>query len=326
MAWVKLDDRFPDHPKVAAAGPLAGWLYVCALAYANRMGTEGFVPAGMVGRLADIDGAAEHASRLVAVGLWEPAEGGYRIHDYHDYQPTREHAETVSQARAEAGRAGGIRSGEAREAKTKQIASPLLADSRSKNEANGEAKSKPVPDPVPVPQESLPSETVGSTYMAPAAPRGGPETVKPPRYSKPFDAFWAAYPSQDGRAWPKPATYAIWQRLKPDGELADAILAGVTAWLQGRDWQRGYIMRPDRWLKERSWEEPPEPWSGIDEAAVRAPPSAPTRYSANHIDTAQAARDFDLARNGGYANGQHPGPAPGPRIVPRQLAPPLPGP
>jgi len=36
MAWVRLDDGFPDHPKALQAGPLACWLYVCGIAYANR--------------------------------------------------------------------------------------------------------------------------------------------------------------------------------------------------------------------------------------------------------------------------------------------------
>lgn len=88
MAWVKLDDQFPDHPKVVSAGPLAAWLYVCGLTYANRHLTDGFIPAGVVGRLADLKSPNKLAATLVAVGLWEVAEGGYRIHDYLTYQPS----------------------------------------------------------------------------------------------------------------------------------------------------------------------------------------------------------------------------------------------
>lgn len=86
--WVKLDDQFCDHPKVVAAGSAAGWLYVSALCYAARLLTDGYIPANMVNRLADCDDPQDAARRLVAVGLWEPAEGGYVIHDYHDYQPS----------------------------------------------------------------------------------------------------------------------------------------------------------------------------------------------------------------------------------------------
>lgn len=133
MPWVKLDDRFPDHPKIAQAGPLAGWLYICGLAYANRMSTDGHLPAGIIRRLADLDNAAELADRLVSAGLWERADGGYTIHDYHDYQPTREHVEHVSRARADAGQRGG-----------KQKASNLLA----RGQLATLAKSYPVPVPL----------------------------------------------------------------------------------------------------------------------------------------------------------------------------------
>src|SRR5881227_2979134 len=79
MPWVRLADDFPDHPKVVQAGPLAAWLYVCALSYANRYATDGFIPAGQVRRLADIDEPLVLAQRLVDAGMWEPVDGGYRI-------------------------------------------------------------------------------------------------------------------------------------------------------------------------------------------------------------------------------------------------------
>ena len=89
MPWVRLADDFPDHPKLIAAGPLAGWLWACGLAYCNRYLTDGFVPAAQVRRLADVDDPASLAVKLVDVKLWEPVEGGYRVHDYGKYQPSR---------------------------------------------------------------------------------------------------------------------------------------------------------------------------------------------------------------------------------------------
>jgi hypothetical protein len=90
MAWVRLDDGFPDHPKAVQAGPLACWLYVCSLAYANRYLTDGFIPDRQIARLIDAKKPAALAAILVSVGLWEEIEGGYRIHDYLDYQPSAE--------------------------------------------------------------------------------------------------------------------------------------------------------------------------------------------------------------------------------------------
>src|SRR5262245_5893527 len=72
-------------------------LFVCGLAYCNRYLTDGYVPAGAVRRLADLDDAQGLAARLVDVGLWERVEGGFRVHDFGDYQPS---AEAVRRERA----------------------------------------------------------------------------------------------------------------------------------------------------------------------------------------------------------------------------------
>jgi hypothetical protein len=108
MGWVKLDDAFLDHPKFLEAGPLAGYLCIAAIAWSNRNLTDGFVPRAQVRRLVDFDGialsvfdgelsgvvedadAVELAERLCACKLWGEVEGGWRIHDYHEWQRTSE--------------------------------------------------------------------------------------------------------------------------------------------------------------------------------------------------------------------------------------------
>jgi hypothetical protein len=88
VAWVRLHDGFPEHPKLEVAGDEAGWLFVCALCYCNRAETDGFVPEGRVGKLTGLKQPHKAAERLVEVGLFDRVEGGYGIHDYHDYQPS----------------------------------------------------------------------------------------------------------------------------------------------------------------------------------------------------------------------------------------------
>lgn len=134
MSWVKIDDQFPDHPKVVAAGPLASWMYVCGLSYCARFLTDGFIPAAQIRRLADVDGATQLAETLVRVGLWEHAEGGYQVHDYLEYQPSKEKALATKEARAEAGAKGGVKSGESRrEANPKQNASTFGSTNAKQN-------------------------------------------------------------------------------------------------------------------------------------------------------------------------------------------------
>jgi hypothetical protein len=106
MAWVKLDDGIYDHPKFLAAGPEAAWLWVSALSYASRYLTDGFVSAAQARLLASSRHAKKLADRLVEVGLWEAAEGGYQIHDYHDYQPTAEQVRAAREAARERKRSG----------------------------------------------------------------------------------------------------------------------------------------------------------------------------------------------------------------------------
>jgi hypothetical protein len=87
---VKLDDCFSDHPKVEQAGDLAAWMYVCGLQYCSRALSDGFVPATRVPRLTGLSRPMKLAEKLVEVGLWEPVDGGFQVHDYAEHQRTAE--------------------------------------------------------------------------------------------------------------------------------------------------------------------------------------------------------------------------------------------
>lgn len=140
MSWGRLDDGAPDHPKFLRLaeeekdrGASAITVWWAGLCYANRQKSrDGFIPAAKVRALWPFDQRVSEsaASALVRVGLWTKVEGGYRIHDYNDYQPDAEKIAAKSEARRDAGRVGGLRSGEARrskgEANGKQVASTLL--------------------------------------------------------------------------------------------------------------------------------------------------------------------------------------------------------
>lgn len=104
MVWVRLADDFPHHPKILKAGPLAGWLWACGLAYANKYATDGFIPAAQVRLLADLQTPNDQARRLVDVGLWEVVPSGYQIHDFAAYQPSSDEVkrERESAARRQA--------------------------------------------------------------------------------------------------------------------------------------------------------------------------------------------------------------------------------
>jgi hypothetical protein len=86
LSWFKIDDGFDTHPKTLAAGNEAAGLWVRCGAYCSRHLTEGRVPravALMYGDMHLID-------TLVKVGLFEPIEDDWLIHDFHDFNPSKE--------------------------------------------------------------------------------------------------------------------------------------------------------------------------------------------------------------------------------------------
>ena len=116
MPWVKVDDHFDEHPKMARVGPLGWAMWLAGLAYCNRNLTDGFIPYTTARRLVSWDflmprngsdiesiwtvgiNTVMHGEdvdsplvigMLVDAGLWEEVPGGYRVHDYMEYQPSK---------------------------------------------------------------------------------------------------------------------------------------------------------------------------------------------------------------------------------------------
>lgn len=116
--WTRLDDRFMHHPKILKAGVRASYLFVAGLIYCAAYRTDGFIPKEALPILAPLRDYKKLARKLVDVrvpwsehGLWEEVEGGYRIHDYHDFQPSA--AELRKREEADRARLRAVRSGPA---------------------------------------------------------------------------------------------------------------------------------------------------------------------------------------------------------------------
>lgn len=86
MTWFRVDDAWWSHPKVAALSLAARGLWVTAGSWCAQHLQDGKVPRGV---LAMLGGTAKIAAELVAAALWEIAPGGWLIHDWHKYQPSR---------------------------------------------------------------------------------------------------------------------------------------------------------------------------------------------------------------------------------------------
>lgn len=99
MAWVRLDTGFTRHPKVLELTDKQFRAHVAAMCWVAENGTDGFIPKRALAAISE--GCSRACSALVRAGVWDEADGGFRIHDWTDYNITREAAEARNQASRE---------------------------------------------------------------------------------------------------------------------------------------------------------------------------------------------------------------------------------
>lgn len=84
-----------------------------------------------------------------------------------------------------------------------------------------------------------------------------------------FDRFWACYPKKVG----KQDALKVWKQLSPDEALVDQIIDGLERWKACEQWTKDggkFICWPQKFLRNRYWEEDPGP------VAVDKPPAQAT--------------------------------------------------
>ena len=145
MGWLRLDDAFGDHPKVAGLSDRAFRAHVLGLLYCARQLTDGFVPQALAP-------SARVTGELERAGLWSPNKRGWVIHDFLDYNPSK--AETLDK-RAAKSMAG------AKGAAVRWQGSAMPSASRSHRRRNA-----PDPTPTPTPNPSAPSRRRDELFEA----------------------------------------------------------------------------------------------------------------------------------------------------------------
>lgn len=252
MPWVRIDDHFDEHPKLAAVGPLAWGVWLAGIAYCNRNLTDGFIPRSKAHSFTTFETVDEEnlvwtlgrssghsgfdidsewvIGLLLGQGLWEIVPGGYRVHDYEDFQPTKAQVLADREQKRAAGKAGGEAAARAR-AKRSAIASGTAGA-----KAEGVAESKPVPKPKPKPD----TETPTSKKPSPQQSRGSSE--------REFEKFWQDYPHRNGKIGKQPARVA-WRKLSVE-DRREAI-EGLSLYGQVTN---GFAKDPERYLKHKLWD------------------------------------------------------------------------
>lgn len=150
MSWAKVDDQLHGHRKAKLAWkyhPRALGLHLLALSYCAGHLTDGFVDLEFVEEKLPAGRERENVTAaLVNAGLWVPENGGWRINDWLDYNPSR--AEVLDKRAKDSAR-------KARGKNKESAQSPNGVHTASRAGARA-----PIPA-VPDPTQSPPSPPVG---------------------------------------------------------------------------------------------------------------------------------------------------------------------
>ncbi|HEY9370413.1 MAG TPA: hypothetical protein VIU94_18590 [Streptomyces sp.] len=90
MPWVRLDDRFPSHRKVALLSDRAFRLHVSAICWCAENLTDGHIRERELPFVAHVRSLKATAQQLEDAGVWDRVDDGWAIHDYLNYNPSRE--------------------------------------------------------------------------------------------------------------------------------------------------------------------------------------------------------------------------------------------
>ncbi len=146
MSWFRVDDSFPDHPKVLRLQASRHWrgalsLWLLAGAWSSKHLTDGAVPDAIVKRLGC---TLEEADALVTAGLWTSEAEGYAFHEWAERNPTRSKVLADREADRSRKRAPvGIQAEATRKANGLRVEAPPGAFSDSASPV----PSRPVPSP-----------------------------------------------------------------------------------------------------------------------------------------------------------------------------------
>lgn len=89
MPWVRIDENAMDHPKIGGLADGAFRLWVQGLAYCQKYLTDGYVSEIALKGLRAY--SPKRRAALIECGLWDTSETGIRVHDFLDWNESREH-------------------------------------------------------------------------------------------------------------------------------------------------------------------------------------------------------------------------------------------
>ena len=146
MAWTRIDDKFLMNPKIQSAGAYGMAIYLSGLIYCNTNVTDGFIPDVMLPVLCGLayqTASKRVADALVKLNLWERVEGGYLIHDFLNFNKSRNEIESLNKQRANNGAKGGRQANQVAKQTGSDLVSkpvPIIPNTLIPNTLNPEKK------------------------------------------------------------------------------------------------------------------------------------------------------------------------------------------
>jgi len=108
VTFALFDDNFAAHPKVVPLSDGAFRLHASAILYSARHLTDGVVHKTLVRTLIPTY-RASYVQELTKAGMWVKTSDGFRIHDYLEWNKSRETILAERERKREAGKRGAQR-------------------------------------------------------------------------------------------------------------------------------------------------------------------------------------------------------------------------
>lgn len=94
MTWIRIDDNFPDHPKIIGLSNHAFRTHIQGLCYCGRFLTDGFIPFAAINSMIN-EPENKPTDELESAGLWVRDDKGFHILNYQEYQSTKAEVEVI---------------------------------------------------------------------------------------------------------------------------------------------------------------------------------------------------------------------------------------
>jgi hypothetical protein len=237
VAWARIDDRANGNAKLIALSDAAWRMWGCGLIFAQANLTDGFIASGAIAtfgvKARDRRKVINELCRSLVKGkapLWHRVDGGYQIHDYLQWNESRE-AILRERERAKS-RADRFR--------------------RRFNDQAGVTNGARHGDQLPFDQGG--DQALRTPHVNRTTPTTTPTEVEDQDHL--FDRFWGAYPKH--RRVVKQRAHRAWLKLRPTSDLVDRMLDALAWQSRTEQWTKDggrYVPHPSTWLNDHRWED-----------------------------------------------------------------------